>query len=355
MDIIPKPTGNSISKQVIHIALQLLALAGLIVWCYQIIYPFIAPVVWAAILAIALYPFHNLLKRKLGDRGTLAAVIITVLMLSFLIGPAIWLGVSTAQEVKTISAAYHAGNLNVPPPNENVKSWPLVGEKAYGIWQQASTGIDSLIQKHPTVVKTAVTSGIGLIASTGKGVLFFTLSIIISGVFLTYSASAATFTKALFNRLIGDASFDMTSVAALTIRNVVKGILGVAFIQSTMAAIGFIIVGIPAAGIWVLACLILGIVQIGTFPVAAGTIIYIWSTGSTLTATLFTIWMIIVSLIDNVLKPILLGKGAPVPMLIVFIGAIGGFILSGFVGLFTGAVILSLGYKLFEAWLQGNK
>jgi predicted PurR-regulated permease PerM len=144
----------------------------------------------------------------------------------------------------------------------------------------------------------------------------------------------------------------MASITALTIRNVVKGILGVAIIQSTMAAIGFIAAGIPAAGLWVLCCLILAIVQLGTLPVAIITIIYAWSATSTLTATLFTIWMIIVSISDNILKPILLGKGAPVPMLVVFLGAIGGFILSGFIGLFTGAVVLSLGYKLFEVWLH---
>jgi predicted PurR-regulated permease PerM len=96
----------------------------------------------------------------------------------------------------------------------------------------------------------------------------------------------------------------------------------------------------------------LGIIQLGTFPVAIITIIYAWGSLSTGTATIFTIWMIIVSVSDNILKPILLGKGAPVPMLVVFLGAIGGFILSGFIGLFTGAVVLSLGYKLFEAWLN---
>jgi predicted PurR-regulated permease PerM len=122
-----------------------------------------------------------------------------------------------------------------------------------------------------------------------------------------------------------------------------------------MAAIGFIVVGIPGAAIWVLCCLILAIVQIGTLPVAIPVIIWAWSAESTLSATLFTIWMVIVSISDNVLKPILLGKGAPVPMLVVFLGAIGGFILSGFIGLFTGAVVLSLGYKLFEVWLNESR
>jgi hypothetical protein len=107
-------------------------------------------------------------------------------------------------------------------------------------------------------------------------------------------------------------------------------------------------------GVWILICLILAIVQIGILPVALGSIIYIWGTAATSTALIFTIWMIFVGLMDNFLKPIMLGKGAPAPMAVVFIGAIGGFIFSGFIGLFTGAIILSLGYNLVMGWIYNR-
>ena len=141
-------------------------------------------------------------------------------------------------------------------------------------------------------------------------------------------------------------------MAAVTVRNVVKGVLGVAVIQSLLAGAGMAVAGIPYSGIWVLLCLILAIVQIGILPVSIGVIIYIWTNGSTTTALVLTIWMLLVGLLDNFLKPILMGKGAPVPMLVIFLGAIGGFIFSGFIGLFTGAVVLSLGYKLFDIWIE---
>ena len=116
------------------------------------------------------------------------------------------------------------------------------------------------------------------------------------------------------------------------------------------------VAGVPYSGIWTLLCLILAIVQIGITPVSLGVIIYIWaSDASTTAAILLTIWMVLVGLLDNFLKPIIMGKGAPVPMLVIFLGAIGGFIFSGFIGLFTGAVILSLGYKLFDIWLKGTE
>lgn len=146
----------------------------------------------------------------------------------------------------------------------------------------------------------------------------------------------------------------MVESAELTVRNVAKGVLGVAIIQSLLAGIGFVLAGIPLAGLWILVCLVLSIVQIGILPVSVGVIIYIWGAADTGTATIFTIWMVLVGVSDNILKPILLGKGAPAPMLVVFLGAIGGFMVSGFIGLFTGAIILTLGYKLMISWLEST-
>ena len=182
----------------------------------------------------------------------------------------------------------------------------------------------------------------------------FIFSIIISGVFLCYAKESADYARKFFSRLINSSSLDVSALAAVTIRNVVRGILGVALIQSLCAAAGFFLAGIPYAGIWTLLCLILAIIQIGILPVTIGVLIYIWTTGNTTTAILLTIWMIPVGLLDNILKPLMMGKGAPVPMLIIFLGSLGGFMFSGFVGLFTGAVILSLGYRLFDVWLKGS-
>lgn len=144
----------------------------------------------------------------------------------------------------------------------------------------------------------------------------------------------------------------MASIAVVTIRNVVKGVLGVAIIQSVCAGIGYFVAGIPFAGIWTLLCLVLAIIQVGIIPVNLGVLIYIWGAGHTTTAIFLTIWLIPVGLLDNILKPIMKRKGAPVPMLIIFLGSLGGFMYSGFIGLFTGAVILSLGYRLFDIWLK---
>ena len=158
----------------------------------------------------------------------------------------------------------------------------------------------------------------------------------------------------LFVSLAGECGSEFADISTITIRNVVKGILGVAIIQALLAGMGFMIAGVPGAGIWAFLCIFLAIIQIGIAPVVIPVIIYMFYNADTLTAALLMVWLILVMLSDNFLKPVLLGRGAPVPMLVIFLGSIGGFISMGFIGLFIGAVVLSLGFKLFQAWLESD-
>ncbi|HEX3767096.1 MAG TPA: AI-2E family transporter, partial [Puia sp.] len=288
-------------------------------------------------------------------RGVLAAVILTGIFLIFFISIVSWLGFKTGSEIKEQITSFQEGKLIIPPPSEKVKGWPLIGRTAYQAWTQLSKGVESFLQQYPEQVKSASNYILEMVTTSGKAILLFILSIVISGVFLCYAEESAEYARNFFGRLINNTQFDTSSIAAITIRNVVRGILGVALIQSLCAGAGFFVAGIPYAGIWTLLCLILAIVQIGILPVTIGILIYIWTTGNTTAAILLTIWMIPVGLLDNILKPIMMGKGAPVPMLIIFLGSLGGFMYSGFVGLFTGAVILSLGYRLFDIWLKESE
>ena len=340
------------NRQVIDIALRLTGLAVLIGWSYRILSPFITPLIWAAILSVTLYPAYKKLKKWMKGRGTLAAIIITVMMFLIFLLPAIWLGLTTSQELKKLADDYRQGNVKIPPPPDYVKTWPLVGKKLNTLWTQASDGIDTFIQKYPAQAKSLTSYVFGLLVSTGKAALILALAIIISGFFLTFSEKSENYVRKFFNRLLGNANLDFSSISAATIRSVVRGILGVSFIQAVLAGIGFVAVGLPAAGIWALICMLLAIIQIGMTPVAILAVVYVWNTSSTTAAILFTIWMVLVNMSNNILQPILMGRHAPAPMLVVFLGALGGFIASGFVGLFTGAVILSVGYKLFDAWMN---
>jgi predicted PurR-regulated permease PerM len=276
-------------------------------------------------------------------------------MLAVLIAPSVWLLLSTVKEVKGLADLYRAGQFNIPPPPEDVKNWPLIGNHVFDLWSSANSNLTSLVTEHTDQVKVVALKFLDLMSSTGKGIVMFALAVIVSGVLLAYAKPSGNFIKSLIVKLIGNMGAEMNELAVVTVRNVAKGILGVAFIQSMLAGVGFVLAGIPLAGLWIVICLVLAIVQVGLLPVSLGVIIYIWGHGSTLTAILLTVWMLFVGVIDNILKPIMLGKGAPVPMLVVFLGAIGGFISTGFIGLFTGAIILSIGYKLLQAWLNSSE
>lgn len=336
---------------VVHYSIQLLAIAIMLIWCFRILEPFITPLVWGSVLAITLYPLHKGLTQTLGNRNGLSATLITVLMVLIILGPAVWLLLTTVDEFKELATAYRSGELHIPKPNESVKTWPIIGNSIYQYWTEASENIKTLVTTHTEEVKVVLVRLFDLLKNTTAGMVMFFLSLIISGFLLGYAKPAGDFARSLLIRIAGKAGESMAESAELTVRNVAKGVLGVAIIQSLLAGIGFVLAGIPLAGLWIIVCLILAIIQLGLLPVTAGVIIYIWGHADTLTATLLTIWMIFVGVIDNILKPILLGKGAPAPMLIVFLGAIGGFIMSGFIGLFTGAIVLTLGYTLIRGWL----
>ena len=282
----------------------------------------------------------------------ISALTITVIMFLLVIGPATMLMLATVDEFKIISNAYAEGVLQIPPPDDNVKSLPIIGEKLYSIWSEAYVNITGLITKNAATIKPVVLKIIDLISSAGMGILLLMASFLVAGILMVYGENSAELANSFFRRLVGKQGEAMKESVAITVRNVAKGVIGVAFIQGIMAGIGMVLADIPLAGLWALVGMVLCIVQIGILPVSLGVIIYIWSVADTTTAVLLTIWMLFIGIIDNILKPIMMGMGAPAPMFIVFIGTIGGFIFNGFIGLFTGAIVLTLGYQLAMGWLK---
>ena len=342
------------SGKVFDIVIRLTALALLLYWSFKILQPFIGIMLWAVIFAVALYPVFTAFSKRM--KKAWAATLISLIVLAVIVAPAVWLMISTAGDVVALKQKVSEQGVTINPPPPQVKDIPVIGRKLDQAWTQASVNFAGFAQEHKDAIKNTVLRLFALISSGFKGILLLIGAIIVSGVLMYYGRQAGNFARSFFIRLAGKGGENMASIAEVTIRNVTRGILGVAVIQSLLAGIGMVIGGVPLAGLWTLLCLILAIVQVPILPVAIGVIIYLWSSDtSTVMAVILTIWMLVVGLLDNVLKPILLGKGAPVPMLVVFLGAIGGFIVTGFTGLFTGAIILSLAYKIFEEWMNSGK
>lgn len=329
--------------------------ALLLAWCFQIVRPFVIPVFWGMIIAVATYPGYHWLETKLGNRNVVAALLITLLGLILLVGPTVLLGGTLVNSAQALAVDLSDGTLSIPPPPGRVAHWPVIGESLYGFWALASTNLEEALGQVGPYLKTAGTWLVSVAAGAGLGILQFVFAIVIAGVFLANARSGTVATDTIALRLAGERGPEFADIAQTTVRSVARGILGVALIQSILAGLGFLAVGLPAAGLLALVCLLLAVIQIGIFPVLIPVVIHAFANFDTVTAVVFTIWCVIVGLTDNILKPILLGRGAPVPMIVIFVGAIGGFLASGIIGLFVGAVVLSLGYTLFLAWLHEER
>jgi predicted PurR-regulated permease PerM len=334
----------------IHIGVVVL----LLYWCFQIGRPFIGTIAWGIIIAVAIHPTYERLKSALGGRGRLAATLITLLALIILLVPTYMLSGSLIGTVQEYSTNLDQGTLSIPPPSESVRSWPVIGEPLYKFWSDGANNPGSALSKIAPQLKKL---GIGLLstaAQVGVGILMFVVSIIIAGVLLANDAGGLQVARALATRLAGEDGAKSVELAGATVRSVALGILGVALIQSVLAGLGCLVVGVPGAGLWALLVLILAVIQLPTIIVLGPIIVYVFYTASTTTAVVFAIWSLLVGISDAFLKPLLMGRGVDVPMLVIFIGAIGGFMASGIIGLFVGAIILALGYKLFLLWLKGD-
>ncbi|MCP3869740.1 MAG: AI-2E family transporter [Gammaproteobacteria bacterium] len=322
-------------------------------WCFTIVRPFIIPIVWGIIIAVSEYTGYLKLRRFLGGRGRTAAALIALLGLVLLIAPTVMLSGTLVDSAQGLAEGLQQGSISVPPPPEELKRWPMVGDELYGLWLQASQNLAAVLTKIAPQLKVFGTWMLSSAVGAGFGILQFVIAIIIAGLLLANSEAGGRAAYAFATRLSGEKGADFATLAEATVRSVTRGILGVALIQSLLAGVGFMVMGIPGAGLWALLCLMLSVVQIGIFPITVPVVIYVFSTADTVPAVVFLVWALIVGLLDNILKPILLGRGVEVPMAVIFVGAIGGFLSSGIIGLFVGAVVLVLGYRLFLAWL-GN-
>jgi predicted PurR-regulated permease PerM len=331
----------------IHIGLVILMAAA----CFLILRPFLPLVAWGIIVAIAVYPRYRQLQLTLGGRGVLSSVLITLLLLTFLVLPVVLLAGTLVGGIQTVAEHLRTGTPIIPPPPPSIETWPLVGVPLKSAWSLASTNLTTALGSFAPEIKAIAPALLSASAGLGLTVLQFALSIVVAGVLLANSRGGAGAAHSLANRIFGDRGPEFEQLAGSTIRSVTTGILGVALIQSVLAALGFLVAGLPGAGLWAILFLVAAVLQVGTL-VLIPAVIYMFATASLTKAVIFTVWCLIVALLDNALKPLLLARGVAVPIAVVFLGAIGGFVAMGIIGLFVGAIVLAVGYKLFIAWLD---
>lgn len=351
------PTASSAEDRVflnraLEASIRIGLVALLVLWCFALASPFIQPTLWGVILAIALYPAHVRLRSLLGDREAAAAATLIAAILLLLLVPTVLLTNSLISSGSDVAGHLQAGTVAVPAPPESVAEWPIVGGEIYELWTAASQNLQEVIHRFDSQLASVGLRMIKEIARTGVGILMFALSVVIAGFLLAYHEPATEAARSVARRLAPGRGDELIALTGATVQSVTRGILGVALIQSVLAGIGMLAVGVPAAALWAIGLFLLAIVQIPAMLLLGPIALYVFYTSSTVVAVLFAVWAIVVGSSDNVLKPMLLGRGVDVPMLVIFVGAIGGFIRGGIIGLFVGAVVLAVGYTLLRIWVR---
>lgn len=347
-------TARELSRGMLDVLIRAGLIAILAVVCFRIFYPFGSLLVWSLILAITLYPLHLRLRKRLANKDGLTATLIVLLALIILTVPMYLLGVALVDSIGNGMEMAKSGSIRIPSPAPSVANWPLVGGKVYAFWLQASTDLTGLIQKVTPQLKGVGAALLETATSVGSGLLIFIFALIISGIFMAFGEECRNGAVRIASRIFGvDAGPRITELCSATIRAVAQGVVGIAFIQMLLVGVAFVVKGIPGAGLLALAVLLLGIMQLPATLITIPIIIYVFATeGFTVAGTVFAVYVFVAGLADNVLKPLLLGRGVDVPMPVVLIGALGGMVTGGVIGLFIGPVVLAVGYQLFWRWVD---
>jgi len=345
---------KSVSRGLLDVLIRGGLIAVLVIFSYRVFHPFMDLMLWSMILAVTLYPLQRMLRRKWGLKEGWTATIIVIFAIAVIMVPIYLLGVSLAASVEGGLATVRGGNLHVPPPSDSVAGWPLIGKPLHGYWEQAATDLTGLTQKFAPQIKAMSLALLTKVAGVAVGLLLFIVALILAGIFMAYGEGGHRSAVQAASRMFGPSKGEHVSeLCTKTIRAVAQGVIGIAFIQMLLIGVGFVAYGVPAAALLALAVLLLGIAQIPATLITIPVIIYVIATDGVSGATIiFSIYIFVAGLADNVLKPLLLGRGVDVPMPVILIGALGGMITSGIIGLFIGPVILAISWELFWEWVK---
>jgi len=350
-----RPQGYSSLLDVLIRAGLIFVLAAL---CYQVFAPFLTLMVWALTLAVALYPVQEFVAARLGGKQGLSATLIVILGIMLVVVPTAVLMSSLGDSVHQLINDVQSDALEIPAPPDSVAGWPVVGEKVHSFWARAHEDLPALILSLQPKIGDLAKYALGFVASIGGGLLQFLASFIIAGILMAFGQAGSRASVAIFERLSGPArGAEFAALSTATIRAVAQGVIGVAFIQAIIVGLVLLVAGIPWAGVLSVIVLVLGIAQVPALIVTLPAIGYIWWLGDygTVEAVFYTALIFLSGMTDNVLKPLVLGRGVDAPMPVILLGALGGMATAGILGMFVGATLLALGYQLFMGWVAANR
>lgn len=334
------------------------ALIGGLAWlCVQVFSPFLKLMVWSIILAVTIYPIHQWIARRLGGRQGLASILLVALAIAVIVIPTWLLMNSFADSIQRFVGAMQQNGVQIPAPRESVKNLPVVGSQFYEAWSNAHNDTPAFVHQMQPKLGDLARQAVSMVASIGGSMLLFLASFVVATILMARGKSATSTGRSFFIRVAGPARGEsLAKLSIATIRTVALGVVGVAAIQALLIGLALLLAGIPVAGVLAIIALVLGIAQVPAVLITLPCIIYIWASGdySTGAAVAHTIILLLTGTADNVLKPLMLGRGVDVPMPVILFGALGGMATGGILGMFVGATALALGYEIFMKWVSAS-
>lgn len=332
--------------------LTILVIGGLCAFSFWILRPFLPAIVWATMIVVATWPMMRAIERRLwGARWIAVTIMILLLLLVFVVPFSLAIATIVENSDRIANWAKALAEFRIPPPPELLHSIPMVGAKIVQVWHDViEAGPSELAKKLAPYSGRIAAWFVAEVGSFGVVAAQFVLTIIVAAVLYYSGENVAMMVRRFARRLAGMRGDDVIQLAAQAIRGVALGVVVTALVQSIMGGIGLAIAGIPFATVLTAVMFMLALAQIGAAPVLAVAVIWLYWTGAYGWATALLVWTVIVSSLDNILRPILIRQGADLPLLLIFAGVIGGLISFGLVGIFVGPVILAVTYTLFTAW-----
>jgi predicted PurR-regulated permease PerM len=344
---------TELTRDLTRIVFAVLAIGGLILASVWILRPFLAPVIWATMIVVSTWPVMLAIQGRLWNRRWLAVTAMTLVLLLVFVAPfsaAIGTIVSHADEIA--SWAKGLRGVKVPVAPDWVAKAPFVGERAAALWNEyAAKGVEDLDELVAPYAGRVVRWFVAEVGGFGLVSVQFLLTVVIASIMYAVGESWGAWVRRFGRRLAGERGDEVVQLAGKAIRGVALGVVLTAFIQAILGGIGLWIAGVPFAAVLTAVMFMLAVAQIGAVPVLVCALVWLWFQGATGWFIALLVWTIIVGSLDNVLRPILIRKGADLPLLLIFAGVIGGLIAFGLLGLFVGPVILAVAYTLLSAWV----
>jgi predicted PurR-regulated permease PerM len=344
---------NDSSQDLARMMLQVVFIGALTAGCFWILQPFLLPMIWATALVVASWPLMLRVEAFLGGRRSLTVTVMTLALLLVLVVPLALAIIAIAQNAdRIVGWTKSLADFSVPPPPEWVARLPVIGATLATQWQQLiGVGAEGVSARVAPYAGTIAGWFVAQVGNVGLMVVQFLLTVFVAAVLYASGERAAVGVRRFGWRLAGARADGVLHLAVQAVRAVALGIVVTALAQALLGGIGLAISGVPFATVLISVMFILGVAQAGPGFVLFPAVVWLYWKGDTLWGTVLLVWTGVVLTMDNVLRPMLIRRGANLPLLLIFTGVIGGLVAFGIIGLFIGPVLLAVAYTLLTAWI----